>query len=65
MSEDKMWRDKDIRIARQSAIKDAVNLLDVAERMGLLNKKVKTFDDLLDINEYIADLLFKKIYEGM
>jgi hypothetical protein len=64
MVDNQIWRDKDIRIARQSAIKSSVGLLDIAERMGLLTN-VDSFQELLDANDTLVDRIFDKIYAGM
>jgi len=64
MVDNKVWRDKDIRIARQSAIKDAVGLLDVAERLGLLDA-VDSFGEFLRFNDELVDKIFDKIYKDM
>lgn len=63
MEQQKIWKDKDIRIARQSAIKASVNLLDVAERLGMLDA-LEDFDALLDAQDKLVEKIFNKIYEG-
>jgi len=65
MTDSKIWKEKDIRIARQSAIKAGVNLLDIAERMGLLETRVDSLGDLYRLHGDIAEQIFNKIYEGM
>ena len=64
MEQEKIWKDKDIRIARQSAIKASVNLLDIAERLGLLDA-VEDMPTLLETGDKLVDKIFNKIYEGM
>jgi hypothetical protein len=64
MVDNSVWRDKDIRIARQSAIKDSVTLLDIAERLGLL-KDINDLDSFYRICNNLADTIYGKIYEGM
>jgi uncharacterized protein YjgD (DUF1641 family) len=64
MEQQKIWKDKDIRIARQSAIKASVSLLDIAERLGLLTENIASMDDLLDAQDKLVDKIYNKIYEG-
>jgi len=64
MDQQKIWKDKDIRIARQSAIKASVSLLDIAERLGLLTENIASMDDLLDAQDKLVDKIYNKIYEG-
>jgi hypothetical protein len=64
MEQQKVWKDKDVRMARQSAIKASVGLLDIAERMGLLEENVKNFDDLLEACDKLITRIYGKIYEG-
>jgi hypothetical protein len=63
MVDERVWREKDIRIARQSAIKDSVNLLDIAERLGLI--QVKDLNELFKLNDKVSNELFDKIYKDM
>lgn len=65
MTDAQVWRDKDIRIARQSAIKASVNLLDVAERLGMLDKQVDSLSELYTLHGELSDKIFDYIYKGM
>lgn len=65
MTDSKVWREKDIRIARQSSIKASVNLLDVAERLGLLDGKFDSMGELYTLHGELADKLYNRIYKGM
>ena len=66
MTDAKVWKEKDIRIARQSALKASVNLLDIAQRIGLLHSEnVKELKDLHILHEDLSDKIFDYIYEGM
>jgi len=65
MVDSSVWKNKDIRIARQSAIKASVNLLDVAERLGVLDDTINTFDDLYTLNCELSNKIFERIYMGM
>ena len=60
----KIWEDKDIRMARQSAIKASVNLLDIAERIGLL-KSIHSLEDLFAEFNGIRNQIFDMIYKDM
>ncbi len=60
----KIWEDKDIRMARQSAIKASVNLLDIAERIGLL-KSIHSLEDLFTEFNGIRNQIFDMIYKDM
>ena len=64
MTDSKIWHDKDVRIARQSAIKASVNLLDVAERLGVLDDSINTFSEFYTTFNELADKIFEKIWEG-
>ena len=59
-----IWENKDIRIARQSSIKDSINLLDIAERLGLL-KNIHNFEDLFAEFNGIRNQVFDMIYKDM
>jgi hypothetical protein len=57
------WENKDIRTARMSSIKTSVNLLDIAERMGLLND-IKSLNDLFTEFNGLRNRIFDMIYEN-
>ncbi len=65
MTDAQVWKDKDIRIARQSSIKASVNLLDVAERLGILTGKTDSFEELYTLHGDLSDKIFESIYKGM
>lgn len=65
MTDNNVWREKDIRIARQSAIKTTVNLLDIAERLGFLNGTVNSVEELYTLHGELSDKIFDRIYMGM
>ena len=60
----KIWEDKDIRSARMSSVKASVNLLDIAERMGLL-KNTHSLEDLFTEFNGMRNKIFDIIYDGM
>jgi len=60
----KIWEDKDIRSARMSSIKASVNLLDIAERIGLL-KSIHSLEDLFTEFNGIRNQIFDMIYKDM
>jgi len=64
MVDNQVWRDKDIRIARQSSIKASVNLLDVAERLGMLSN-LSELSELYTLHGDLSDKIFDYIYKGM
>ena len=65
MTDNSVWREKDIRIARQSAIKSSVNLLDIAERLGFLDGAVEDIGGLYTLHGELSDKIFDRIYKGM
>jgi uncharacterized protein YjgD (DUF1641 family) len=64
MEQQKIWKDKDVRIARQSAIKAGIGILDIAERLGLLDVNIESMDALLDAHDKLVEKIYNKIYEG-
>jgi uncharacterized protein YjgD (DUF1641 family) len=65
MEQQKIWKDKDVRIARQSAIKAGIGILDIAERLGLLDVNIESMDALLDAHDKLVEKIYNKIYEGL
>ena len=65
MTDSNVWKEKDIRIARQSATKASVNLLDIAERLGVLDSTINSFEELYTLNCELSDKIFERIYMGM
>ena len=64
MVDNQVWRDKDIRIARQSALKASVNLIDIAERLGMLSN-LSELSELYTLHGELSDKIFESIYKGM
>jgi len=65
MVDNQVWRDKDIRISRMGSIKASINLLDIAERLGLLDNEVKGLSELYTLQGELSDKIFEYIYKGM
>jgi hypothetical protein len=62
--DERIWENKALREARESSHKNAVALLDIAERIGLL-KKIESLDDLFTVFNGIRNRLFDQIYQDI
>ena len=56
------WKGKRIQEARESAMKNSIGLLDIAERLGLLKGRYKTLEELIIeyngvVNQHVDNIL--------
>jgi len=59
------WKGKRIQEARESAAKNTIGLLDIAERLGLLKNKYKNFEELFIEYNGIQNKLYDNILENI
>jgi len=59
------WEGKRLQEARESATKNSIGLLDIAERLGLLKNKYKTFEDFYTEFNGICNKIIDNILQNI
>lgn len=62
--DERIWENKALREARESSHKNAVALLDIAERIGCL-RNIETLEDLFTTFNGVRNKLFDQIYQDI
>jgi len=63
-NDEQVWENKALREARESSHKNAVSLLDIAERIGCL-KNIETLEELFVVFNGVRNQLFDQIYQDI
>jgi len=59
------WEGKRLQEARESASKNAIGLMDIGERLGLLKDRYQTIEDFYDAYSGVVNQLCENILKGI